>query len=75
MQHVRKNGRHLVRAFASGVANGLSAPMMLITGELTVTSSHKKDSNLHEAWRDVGRFIGTSAEEYRRKKPGKRHLG
>ena len=60
----RTHRRRHARAFASGFASGLSAPFLLISGAFQLSS--RKISTLNETWRDVGQFIGASAERYKR---------
>ena len=60
----RTNRRRYARALATGFASGLSAPFLLLSGAFHL--SNRKISTLNEVWRDVGQFIGASADRYKR---------
>ena len=64
--HVMIATRRRARAFASGLATGLSAPALLMSGEFEIVH-HRKAANISQQWRDVGKFIRASAEQYGRR--------
>ena len=48
------------RSFASGVGTGLAAPILFISGAFEIAPSKRK-ATLTKTWRDVGKYIGLSA--------------
>ena len=67
-KNARKGSRRLARAFMVGLADGFSSPALPFAGREKILASRKFNHEIDTLWRDVGKIIKSSAEEYRRRK-------